>query len=910
MNDRPATDPERLRRLDALIDRALDIPARDRDAWMASLDDAQRALVPRLRELLARSGVETDAFMLRPAARRLHPDAGIAGGPSVDQPGDRVGPYRLIEPIGTGGMATVWLAQPEDGTLHRRVALKLPRIDWSAALAARMARERNLLAALEHPNIARLYDAGVTAQGRPWLAMERVQGEPIDRYVAAHALDVAHILRLAVQVCDALAHAHARLIVHRDLKPANILVTLEGQVRLVDFGIAKLLHDDDGAVDGSTRTRTMLTQQHGGALTLDYASPEQLADEPLTVATDVYSLGVVLYELLTGQRPHRPRRDSAAALEEAILTGDIMRASLRCADTSRARLLRGDLDAILAKALARNPTKRYAGTAALAADLEAHLAARPVQAQPPSMAYRSRKFVRRHWVPVTAGVLVATSLVAGLAGTWVQARRAQAQADIAQRERDLAVDQLAIAEAAGDQLHMALSAAASRSLTSSELAAALERQVMHRYASDPAPRSRLLMRLADLNFEIDSIDDARRLTAGAREAALQAKDASLVAHADCLNAAVSAYLGRTAEAVALSKRAIDALSPATLANEPLRLDCHGWSSYANLLANNLDAAEAHVRAGLELVRRGGPGRARMAADLEASLGNLMTQRGRFAQAIALYERAHEQTAALGLTGTASDSLRLHNHSYTLARAGLPLRALRGFDELAARHRTAGRATSPVTLVAHAGALNQLERFDESTAIAERAFDAARRSDNQRAMARARLMRATAACLAPGASGCGAAAGDAQSTLESLPNIFQGTVLVLQARHAIAQSRVTDAAMFAAAAHARAESDTTNDPGVIHAWIVDAEVAMRQGRLDDARVAADRARARARSLGQGLAHADYVGHTAAVQAEVAAARGDRAAARTAWREAVAHLEAALGEDAPSARRARQRLQGAD
>jgi serine/threonine-protein kinase len=905
MTDRSATDPERLRRLYALIDHALDVPEAERDAWLESLDESARPLVPRLRELLARSGVETDAFMRRPAAARLQPhgadDSDADEAVHDDTPGDRVGPYRLIEPIAAGGMATVWLAETDDGTLRRHVALKLPRVDWSASLAPRMARERNLLAALEHPNIARLYDAGVTAQGRPWLAMERVHGEPIDRFVTEHALDVPSILRLVLQVCDALAHAHARLIVHRDLKPANILVTLEGDVRLVDFGIAKLLHDSEGADD---RTRSLLTRQHGGALTLDYASPEQLAGKPLTVATDVYSLGVVLYELLTGQRPYRLRRDSNAALEEAILAGDMAPASSRCTVATRARALRGDLDAVLAKALARNTVRRYTGIASLAADLQAHLDGRPVQAQPPSIAYRSAKFVRRHRVPMVAAVLVAMSLVGGLAGTWIQARRAQQQADIAQRERDLALEQLRSAEAAGDQLHMALSAAASRSLTSSELAAVVEQQVASRYAADPALRSRLLLRLAVLQAEIEATDDAQRLTAAAHEAAVEARDDRLVAHADCHAAIVAAYLGRTAEAVSLSRRAREALSPATHANEPLRLDCHSWSSSVHLLAADYDEAETQARAGLALVGAGSPGRERVAADLNTALADVLGQRGRFAEALAHYRQARAQVAALGLAGTATDDLQVHNLAYTLARAGQPLRAVEGFDELASRHRANGKAMSPVTLVAHANTLNQLERFDAALAMADQAFEGARQAGNTRALARIRLARATALCSVAANNACTAAADEAQATLSELPNIFQGTVDVLRALHDLEHGRVADAAGHAAAARAKAEGGATADPGVVRAWIVDARVALRQGRLDDARDAADRAASRARVLSQGLTHADYMGHAASVQAQVAAARGDTAGAHAAWQEALAHLEPALGTDAPSTRRARR------
>ncbi len=287
-------------------------------------------------------------------------------------------------------MATVWLAERADGALQRQVALKLPHAGWTAGLAQRMARERDILAALEHPHIARLYDAGTTAAGRPWLAMERVEGVTLDEFCREQRLDVAARLRLFLQVADAVAYAHARLIVHRDLKPSNILVTARGEVKLLDFGVAKLLEDDAPAAAN-------LTQQIGRAVTPDYASPEQVSGRPVTVASDVYSLGIVLYELLTGERPYRVERYSAAALEDAIMHADVAAASTRVAgDRKLARRLRGDLDTIVDKALRKDIAQRYPSVESMAADLRRHLEGEPVWAQPPSWRYRTGKFVRRH----------------------------------------------------------------------------------------------------------------------------------------------------------------------------------------------------------------------------------------------------------------------------------------------------------------------------------------------------------------------------------------------------------------------------------------------------------------------------------------------------------------------------------
>lgn len=424
----PSPDPQRLRQMNALLEVALSLDESERAPWLQALPPEQQAYVPLLKTLLARVSIETDTFMKEPVGLAFDK---LGDREAVDdQPDDVIGPYRLIHELGSGGMATVWLAERTDGVLQRQVALKLPCEGWAYGLTQRMAHEREILGALEHPNIARLYDAGVTATGRPWMAMERVTGMPLDHYCHENQLDVPQRLRLFLQVTDAVAHAHARLIVHRDLKPANILVTPEGEVRLLDFGVAKLL-------EGNPLGTSSLTQLMGRAVTPDYAAPEQVACKPVTVATDVYSLGVVLYELLTGQRPYRVGRASAAALEEAILAADVLPASSRCGtDRALARALRGDLDTILAKALHKKPADRYATVESLAADLRRHLDGQPVQAIAPSRRYRSLKFLKRNrWALASTGA-VALSIMVGLGAALWQAREARGEAARAEQVKE------------------------------------------------------------------------------------------------------------------------------------------------------------------------------------------------------------------------------------------------------------------------------------------------------------------------------------------------------------------------------------------------------------------------------------------------------------------------------------------
>lgn len=426
MSDRNAPDHDRLISLNSLLKTALELPDDERIVWLDALPPESEALRPLLVTLLERASVDTDDFLRRPVAIAFD-DISLDEG--ADAPGHLIGPYRLISELGNGGMATVWLAERIDGTLNRRVALKLPRAGWVPGLAQRMARERDILGALEHPHIARLYDAGVTEEGRPWLAMECVEGISIDRYGVEHGLDVAKRLQLFLQVADAVAYAHGRLIVHRDLKPSNILVTPQGEVRLLDFGVAKLLDED--------RAPSTLTQLIGRAVTPDYASPEQLAGRPVTVATDVYSLGIVLFEMLTGTRPFHFDGPDAPTLSPAAREVKAPLASSRVASDGRwSRRLRGDLDTVLAKAMAHSADERYTSVEAFASDVKRHLDGMPVVARPPSARYRAVKFIRRHRLALGAFSAVLIAVTAGLAVAIWQTRVARSEAARAEQVKE------------------------------------------------------------------------------------------------------------------------------------------------------------------------------------------------------------------------------------------------------------------------------------------------------------------------------------------------------------------------------------------------------------------------------------------------------------------------------------------
>jgi serine/threonine-protein kinase len=408
--------------LSSLLDEALSLPEGERLEWLAQQEGLPAALRTKLESLLGGG----PAYTLPPLPQYREGEGAEEEAEGLEASAE-VGPYRLLKELGRGGMGAVWLAERSDGSLKRQVALKLPHSSLpQKQLAERFGRERNILAGLGHPHIARLYDAGVTPEGRPWLALEYVEGRTLRDYCQEQALGLEARLALFQQVLAAVQYAHGQLVVHRDLKPGNILVTADRQVRLLDFGIAKLL------VDGEAK-ETELTEMGGRALTPQYAAPEQLLGLPIGTAADLYALGVVLYELLAETLPYRLKRETRGELEQAILDTDPAPPS-QVAGHAWARRLRGDLDTIVLKALKKRPEARYATAAAFAEDIERYLKGEPVLAQPDSAGYRAKKFLARHRLGVAAAVVVVLALAGGLGVALWQAQVAKEHAETARKE--------------------------------------------------------------------------------------------------------------------------------------------------------------------------------------------------------------------------------------------------------------------------------------------------------------------------------------------------------------------------------------------------------------------------------------------------------------------------------------------
>jgi serine/threonine-protein kinase len=512
MTDTAGKWREALAAIDTLLSMADDGP--ERELLLSELAATKPELHERVKMLMhADEKASRVGFM---SMRRASDKADAGAALKADA---RLGPYRIVREIGRGGMGEVWLARRDDGLYQGDVAIKTLHPYFAhGAMRERFLREANLLGRLTHPNIARLLDAGVS-DDIVYLVLEYVPGEPLDAYCDARSLDVDARLRLFADVCAAVAHAHANLVVHRDIKPSNILVTAAGQVKLLDFGIGKLVENETGGAEG-----TELTRVTGRMFTPEFAAPEQVRGEPVTTATDVYSLGTLLFVLLSGARPfgnassglaleHAVVHDEPIALARAAGEAGEKSAALRASTPPRLqRRLDGDLENVTHKALRKAPVDRYASVLALAEDLARHLRHEPVLASKGSRAYRIDRFVRRHRVGVaaTAGVLLAA--VFGVAGVLYQAREARTQAHLAQREA-------AKANGVKDYLLSIFEVnssrnpdgAVARKTTAEELIGIATAEILKDESQNPDVRVELMFALQDINSTLAKREEAEAL---------------------------------------------------------------------------------------------------------------------------------------------------------------------------------------------------------------------------------------------------------------------------------------------------------------------------------------------------------------------------------------------------------------
>ncbi len=664
-----------------LFERALEHAPGERAAWLAA-QDLPPELNARVLELLAAEQAAGEFLEAGPELRGI-------GGVHASMPaaGDRLGAWRLERPLDAGGMGIVFLARRADGAYEQQVAIKFVRTgdlllspSRHADLVVRFGNERRLLARLDHPNIVRILDGGTTATGVPYLVMEYVDGLDLIRYCEQHRLDVGARVSLLAKVCDGVQAAHRHLIVHRDLKPHNILVGADGEPRVLDFGIARVLDSEDGDIAGTTRTAMQ-------AMTPAYASPEQMRHEPLTTASDVYSLGVILYELLAGVRPYALDGTSPAQSERIVCESQppTLRKALGGAGLPeperRARLARigSDLERIVARALHKDPERRYGSAQAFADDLRRHLEGRPVQAHPDTLGYRLAKFASRHRYGTAAGTLaLAAVLAAAGIAFWQAAQARRAAADLVEINGFL-VDVLQVSNpyASGSEITLAeaLDDAAAkvdeRFGTRPDLAVdiryALGESMLGRYRIDAAEQQ-LLRALAD-SEGVFGRNDARSIRALGALASLRKEQ------------------GRVSEAKDLFADALRRIDEGGQGGTALHSSILNDLGVLHLIQEDFAEADRHLQQALQL---GDTAQPAISADERAqTLGNLAHAArglGNFDRADALYQQVQSIFERLHPDGSPYLAVVLNNRARVARGRKLPEQSLALLQQAVAMHR--------------------------------------------------------------------------------------------------------------------------------------------------------------------------------------------------------------------------------
>ena len=887
------------------------MPSEQRSRWVASLRAENPELAHQLETLLREHVTLAQAGFL---------ENGSVGRPTLA--GQTVGVYTLISQIGQGGMGSVWLAERNDGRFDRRVAIKFLNLALiGKAGEHRFKREGNILSRLADPHIAELLDAGISQAGQPYLILEYIEGDHIDRYCDQRRLSVGARLRIFLEVLGAVSHAHANLIVHRDLKPSNVLVGNGSKVKLLDFGIAKLLEGES-----KPAPPTRLTMEGGRAMTPEYAAPEQLKGEPVTTATDVYALGVLLYLLLTGQHPAGPGPHTAADLIKAVVErepvrpSDIVtreRAGEEAASAHAAkrgstpdrlhRLLLGDLDTIVTKALKNAPGERYASVTALADDLRRFLKNEPISARPETLAYRGAKFVRRNRTAVALATLAVAATVGGVTGTLVQTRTARAQ-------RDFALRQVERSEALKDFHEFLLSDAApsGKPFTVNDLLARAEHIVERQHADDDPTRVMLMTSIGRQYLAQDEGASARRVLELAYILSRSVSDRSIRAQASCTLAAQLARDEQLQRAEQLYQEGLREL-PEDPQFALARIDCLQSGSE---IAQETGAIREGITRSLSAQRvlERSPFRSdTLELNRWTDLAKSYSSAGQDAEAVSAFERAGALLTSLGRDDTGTAVSLFNNWALELDQIGHPLEAQkmyrRAIDISSAGHSE--DAVSPMVLCNYARCLRDLGRLDEAADYAERAYEKAQQVGLEIAVNYSLLARAKIYTSQGKSRRAAAMFAEVKPRLEnSLPPGHYGfaSLASAQALNALAQGDVSAALKLAdqsvaideAAITAGGEGSYYMPTLLINRATVELEARRPHLAVEDASRALTLLQAGSKpGIFSSIQGAAYLALGRALRAQ-----GKVREASTAFGAAAEHLRVTVGPDHPDSRQAQQ------
>jgi len=732
---------DRWRELSPYLDDTLALSSDQRSKWLESIRSQNPELADRLAAALARYSVLQEEKFLESAVTVLPP-------PPVGLAGQSIGAYRLLSEIGQGGMGSVWLAERSDGRFTRKVAVKFLRLALLGRDGeARFKREGSILGRLSHPHIADLLDAGVTSSGQPYLVLEYVEGEPIDRYCDERKLSIEDRLRLFLEILAAVGHAHSNLIVHRDIKPSNVLVSSHHQVKLLDFGIAKLLADEE---------QNFLTAETSRPMTPEYAAPEQLKGSSVTTSTDIYGLGVLLYVLLTGRHPAGSGVLSPADLVKAIVDVDItVPSAVVSADrnstehalehaTNRGltpdklrRQLTGDLDTIVAKALKKDPRERYLSVGALADDIQRYLHHEPIRARPDALSYRVAKFVHRNRLAVSLAAGALFLALAGIAGILIQAHTARVQ-------RDFALRQVKRSAALNDFHSFLLSEAApsGKPLTVSGLLNRAERIVELQHARNDPNRVELLVSIGRQYTVQDSSANARRVLEEAYQLSHGIADVSIRSVAAC---ALAATLARDEELDRAESLFAEGLR--VLPDSPQfaleRVECLQNGSEVALERNDVRKAVARAEEAQRVLRNSLFDADALELSRALDLARAYSAAGRDSEALAAFARSAKLLDALGRGETDSASVLYNTWGLKLNQMGHTLEAEKMYRRALQISRASQNdtAVSPIMLTNYARILRELNRLPEAADYAQLAYNRAKQTGHQLALDQSLLERA-------------------------------------------------------------------------------------------------------------------------------------------------------------------------
>ncbi|HUQ09670.1 MAG TPA: protein kinase [Steroidobacteraceae bacterium] len=882
---------QKWREISARLDEALDLEEPARAQWLEELARHSPETAAAVRALLEEGARLADSSLLAGDPTAALVSAGLAG--------QVLGAWTLVSPLGHGGSGSVWLAHRSDGRFEGQAAVKLLNIALLGRPAAqRFVREGSLLARLRHPNIGQLIDAGVAPGGQPYLVLEYVPGERIDTFAERRGLDIDGRVRLFLEVLAAVAHAHSHLVVHRDLKPSNILVTADGAVKLLDFGVAALLDGRD--VPASSE----LTREGPAGLTPEYAAPEQLLGQPVTTATDVYALGLVLFVMLAGRHPLDSGDRSAAAMSRATLDHEPPRPSQIASDAQAGRVLRGDLDNIVAKALKKNPADRYQSAELLAQDLRRYLGNEPVSARADSLAYRAGKFVRRHRGGVAAGVAFGLVLIGAAITITLQMFEAQRQRDAAVFQRKRAEYQARFAyqimsEVGGDDKPITIRALLEKGVE------VLEKN----YSDDPAFVISSLINISGRYMDLSDTDGEYAALLKAEALARKLGDPAQIASVQCNTVETEIAAGRTDKAAERLKDALAHLTQLPDASLGLRIECGAAQARLSWARNELDAGVVQAREVARLMEANDLQTDVKYNSVVSMLENMLSDSGHLREALDWNRRGTEILAKAGRENTYSMSGNRHNQASYLLSMG-DVRSAYEIEKAVVAEFVAQQGIEgvPIQSALLLGVLQvRVEETDAGLEWIERAGAQAAKQGFRPGQIGAVVYRARCLVQLGRTEGVAAqldeaermAAQDPQAFARMLQAIHQTRARLLLARHDAAAALAEIDVLLAAMDYPRRRDDDR----LAATLTLRAQAQAESGRQADALASARDALAVAESQAPESGGSANVGGALMVIADIQRAQGDEAGALASATRAARALELSLGPGHSETRRAK-------